>query len=380
MPPRLEDRPNASLLQQQGSRHALASPALLLDLDAFEANIVTMAGWAKEKGIGLRPHAKTHKCSRIAKAQVAAGAKGACVATISEAEVLAGAGIPGVLITSTIVTEDKIARLKALNERAEGLMVIADDPGNVDRLAAAATDGKPLKVVVDVEVGCGRTGVADVPQALVLIDRIASHASLRFAGLQAYDGDVQAIPDYHERAAALAGHLVPLRAVLTALSDRGQKPAIVSGGGTGTHHIDGDGGLFTELQAGSYVFMDRIYGSCDLRNGGTGTFRQSLFVKTTVISAAKPGYVTTDAGLKAFATDGGAPVIARGAPEGAAYSFMGDEHGRISFGPGQSLAVGQQVECVPPHCDPTANLYDCYHVVRGDTLVDIWPIDARGHW
>jgi D-serine deaminase-like pyridoxal phosphate-dependent protein len=269
----------------------------------------------------------------------------------------------------------------ALNERARDLMVIVDDPGNVEKLAGAASAAKPLNVVVDVEVGSGRTGVVGTARAIELIERIKSYPSLRFAGLQAYNGSIQAIPGHGDRAAKLDVDLKPLRELLTELSARGAKPPIVSGGGTGTHQLDAESGLFTELQPGSYIVMDRIYGACDLRGSGLGTFRHSLFVRTSVISTAKPGYVTTDAGLKAFSTDSGAPIIAAGAPQGATYSFKGDEHGRISFAePGHGMAIGQQVECVPPHCDPTVNLYDCYHVVLGDTLVDIWPIDGRGHW
>jgi D-serine deaminase-like pyridoxal phosphate-dependent protein len=369
------------LLGQAGSRQYLSTPALILDLDAFEANVAAMASWARETGIGLRPHAKTHKSSRIAKALIAAGAKGSSVATISEAEAFVDAGVGGVLITSTLVTGDKIARLVALNDRARDLMVIADDPGNVEKLAGAASAAKPLNVMIDVEVGSGRTGVVGTASVINLIERVNSYPSLRFAGLQAYNGSVQAIPGHSDRAAKLDADLTPLRELLAALSARGVKPPIVSGGGTGTHQLDAKSGLFTELQPGSYIVMDRIYGACDLRGSGLGTFRHSLFVRTSVISTAKPGYVTTDAGLKAFSTDSGAPVIATGAPQGATYSFKGDEHGRISFAePGQSMAIGHQVECVPPHCDPTVNLYDCYHVVRGDTLVDIWPIDGRGHW
>lgn len=381
MAPPLDQHPNHKLIGVAGSRQRLATPALVLDLDAFEANIATMAAWAKAQGLGLRPHAKTHKCSTVARKQVEAGAIGNCAATLSEAEVLVDAGIPGVLVTSTVVTPDRIARLVALNDRAEKLMVIVDDPENVDALAAAARPEAPLWVMVDLEVGCGRTGAANPAAAIDLIDRIIACPSLRFAGVQAYDGNVQAIQDYEERRQRLSDDLEPLRQVGAELQRRGTPLVILSGGGTGTHDLDGKGGLFTELQVGSYCVMDRIYGACDLDGAGSARFRNALFVRTTVISRAKPGYVTTDAGLKAFSTGSGDPVIASGAPQGATYQFMGDEHGRITFAKtGQGLALGDQVECIPPHCDPTIALYDAYHVVRGDTLVDIWPIDCRGHW
>jgi len=381
MAPPLDQRPNHKLIGVAGSRHRLATPALVLDLDAFESNIATMADWAKSQGLGLRPHAKTHKCSIIARKQVEAGAIGNCAATIGEAEVLVEAGIPGVLLSSTVVTPDRIDRLMALNAKAEGLMVVVDDPENVDALSAAASTGAPLWVMVDLEVGCGRTGVANPAAAIDLIDRIIASPSLRFSGIQAYDGNVQAIQGYEERRARLSDDLEPLRQVGAELQRRGTPLVIVSGGGTGTHDLDGKGGLFTELQVGSYCVMDRIYSGCDLDGAGGARFRNALFVRTTVISAAKQGFVTTDAGLKAFSTGSGDPVITTGAPQGASYQFMGDEHGRITFAKkGHGLALGDQVECIPPHCDPTIALYDAYHVVRGDTLVDIWAVDCRGHW
>jgi D-serine deaminase-like pyridoxal phosphate-dependent protein len=284
-------------------------------------------------------------------------------------------------MTSTVVTADKIARLHDLNRRAEGLMVIVDDPENVDALAAAGDAGRPLHVLVDVEVGCGRTGVVGLDDAVALAQRVASHDTLRFDGVQAYDGSVQAIADYAERGRNADERMAHLKAVTEVMAAAGLAPKIVSGGGTGTHDLDRARGLFTEIQAGSYVVMDAIYNACDLRGTGALTFETSLFIRASVISRSHPGFVTTDAGLKAFATGSGNPVIARGAPEGAEYRFMGDEHGRITFASaGDNLPLGAGIECIVPHCDPTISLYDAYHVVRGDTLVDIWPVDGRGHW
>jgi len=379
--PPLGERPNARLVGQPGSRARLATPAMILDLDVFERNVANMAEWARRSGLGLRPHAKTHKSVEIALRQVAAGALGNCCATLSEAEVLVAGGIPGVLLTSTIVTPDKIARLIALNRKARDLMVIVDDADNVDALAGAASSDVPLHVLVDIEVGCGRTGVVGLDDAVDLAKRVDSHASLRFAGVQAYDGSVQSIADYASRGQSADARMAHLKDVCAALSETGLKPEIVSGGGTGTHDLDRARGLFTEIQAGSYVVMDRIYNACDLRGEGEGTFGTSLYVRASVISRSHAGFATTDAGLKAFATGAGDPVIASGAPDGATYKFMGDEHGRITFAKeGESLPLGTGIECIVPHCDPTISLYDAYHVVRGDTLVDIWPVDGRGHW
>ncbi|MBN35470.1 MAG: threonine aldolase [Rhodospirillaceae bacterium] len=382
MAPPLDQRPNHSLIGVPGSRERLATPALVLDIDAFEGNIAAMASWAEKHSLGLRPHAKTHKCSIIAKRQVEAGALGNCTATLSEAEVLVDAGVPGVLITSTVVTPDRIERLVALNDRASRLMVIVDDPANVDALNEAMRQGaEPLYVLVDVEVGCGRTGVVSQVDAVDLIDKVTASPNLRFGGLQAYDGGVQAIESFEDRRKALDSDLQALREVIDVMNRRGTIVPMISGGGTGTHEIDRIGGVFTEIQAGSYIVMDSIYNGCDLHGSGAAVFFTSLFVRATVISTAKKGFVTTDAGLKAFSVGSGDPQIASGAPQGATYTFMGDEHGRITFAKdGHGMALGDQVECIAPHCDPTIALYDCYHVVRGDTLIDIWPIDARGHW
>ena len=382
MAPPLHRRPNHALIGVPGSRERLATPALVLDLDAFEANVTAMADWARRHGLGLRPHAKTHKCSIVARKQIEAGALGNCAATLAEAETLVDAGIPGVLATSPAVGDDRIRRLIDLNDRADGLMAVADDPSNVDALDAAAAGGEnPLSVLVDVDVGGGRTGAATPQAALDLIDRISASPNLRFRGLQAYDGGTQAIADFGERRRAAAANMAPLRRVLAETRRRGTIVPLVSGGGTGTHDVDRIGGLLTEIQAGSYIVMDAIYDACDLRGDGAATFRAALFVAATVVSTAGTGYAIADAGIKAFGAGAGDPVVAGGAPPGATYALMGDEHGRIAFaGEGDAMALGDRVECVTPHCDPAIALHDCYHAVRGDTLVDIWPIDARGHW
>lgn len=163
-----------------------------------------------------------------------------------------------------------------------------------------------------------------------------------------------------------------------ALAARGLAPKILTGAGTGTFDIDPDARTLTELQVGSYVFMDRQYNAVWQKAGGCAPFETSLFVQTTVISANRDGMATTDAGFKAFATDAGTPLIASGAPEGASYFFFGDEQGGVLYDAGQQkLRAGDVLTCIVPHCDPTVNLYDCYHAVRGDVLEAVWPIEAR---
>jgi D-serine deaminase-like pyridoxal phosphate-dependent protein len=159
----------------------------------------------------------------------------------------------------------------------------------------------------------------------------------------------------------------------------GLTPPIVTGGGTGTHAIDAELGVYTELQVGSYVFMDRQYEVCALREDGAVPFETSLMVDARVISANHPRLVTVDAGLKAFATEAGDPPILAGAPEGSTYRFVGDEHGAVIPPEGATPpALGDRVTLAAPHCDPTVNLYEAFHVVRGDTLEAIWPVTARG--
>jgi len=375
--------PNAHLIGVAGSRERLNTPVLLLDLDALERNIAAMADFARAHGVALRPHSKTHKSIEIARRQIAAGALGICCATLGEAEVIAGAGVPGVLITSPVVQPDKIARLIALNAKAEDLMVVADDPANVAALAAAAEEaGKPLTVIVDVEVGSRRTGVQSAQAATALARQIADSRALVFAGIQGYAGNLQHKYDYAERKAASDEVTAWLRQVADALTAEGLKPRIVAGAGTGTHELDARAGLMTDLEVGSYAVMDVDYGDVALREDEARPFEDALFVRASVVSATHDDFAVTDAGLKAFATDAPSPPrIARGAPAGSIYGFAGDEHGRVFYpegGTGPRLAIGDAVECVTPHCDPTVNLYDHYHVVRGDTLVEIWPVDARG--
>ena len=372
--------PNAGLIGRPGSRVELCTPALVLDLAAFERNLTAMADYCDRHGVALRPHAKTHKSVEVARRQLGAGAIGNAVATIGEAERLTGGGIGNLLITSPLATTAKLARLRALLERAEGLMVVADSIGGVDALAAAVSGTeRRLIVLLDLGVGRQRTGCTSHEQALAVARRIAGSDSLWFGGVQAYAGHLQHTAEFAERAQQDEVEYRRAGETIERLRADGLVPSIVTGAGTGSHAIDAGGGLFTELQCGSYVFMDVRYQEVTLRPDEAQPFEPALFVRTSVISANAAGHVTTDAGLKHFATDGPRPVIARGAPDGAAYHFFGDEHGRIELpDAARHLPVGTALECITPHCDPTVNLYDVYHVVHGDTLVDIWPIDARG--
>jgi D-serine deaminase-like pyridoxal phosphate-dependent protein len=370
---------NNDLIGVPGGRWKLQTPALVVDLDILERNIAAMAAHAKRHGIALRPHAKTHKSAEIARLQIAAGALGVCCAKLGEAEALADAGIESLLITSPVVTEAGIARLTALNTRLRDLMAVCDDPEIAARLdAAAAVSGKTLKIVVDIDPGMGRTGIRP-DRAGALVEAVAAASHLHYAGLQCYAGQVQHMESPNERRDASLSALKELAGLRDALTARGLAPGLISGGGTGTFDIDPDARTLTELQVGSYVFMDRQYNDVWAKPGDRPPFETSLFVQTTVISANRSGLVTTDAGLKSFATDDGVPVIARGAPPGAQYFFFGDEQGGVIYSEDiQKLRHGDAIACVVPHCDPTVNLYDHYHAVRGDVLEAIWPVNGRG--
>lgn len=344
-------------------RDQLPTPALVLDTGAMDRNIAAMAGFARSRGIALRPHAKTHKSADIARRQIAAGAIGICCAKLGEAEALAADGVGDIHLTSPVVTRGGIARLAALAARIR-LSVVVDHPD-----IARALAGTGARLFVDVDPGKHRTGVAS-PEAAVALAREIADAGLRLGGVQYYCGSEQHIGALADRRAAIAEKTDYLRTVLAALGEAGFDVPIVTGGGTGSFAIDAELGVLTELQVGSYIFMDREYRDCELAGP---VFEQALFVDASVISANTPGMVTLDAGLKAFATDAGVPVPWRRAGR---YAFMGDEQGALI---GEALpGLAGRVTLVPPHCDPTVNLYDAYQLVEGDAVTGAWPVTARG--
>jgi D-serine deaminase-like pyridoxal phosphate-dependent protein len=352
----------------------LKTPALVVDLDAFERNVGKMADHCRATGISLRAHAKTHKCAEIARRQIAAGAVGQCCASLDEAEMLVRAGISSILITSPLVAETSIRQLLELSAACPGLMAVVDSQQLVERLSQAAfAAGLTLKLLVDIDIGHHRTGISPGKQACALASAISRSPNLEFIGIQGYAGHLMHLVDRSERQTRSIAALEHLRITRDLLSGMGLAPRIVTGGGTGSFDIDPAEQILTELQAGSYIFMDRQYN--DVWAGQDAPpFETSLFVLTRVVSANHPGTATTDAGLKAFSTDADAPLISFGPGPGATYSFFGDEYGRITVADGDPIRLGDAVACVAPHCDPTVNLYGHYLVVRGGELVDRWPI------
>jgi len=382
--------PVLAALGRPGSRQLLPTPALVCDVDALDHNLATLACRAAAAGVTLRPHAKTHKSAFVARLQLAHGAVGIACASVSEADALVrrlgrgDGGGPGAEAISVLVTSPVVgpvaARAADLATRC-ALLVAVDHPDGADELAAAVDRNRPgvpgaVGVVCDVDVGLGRTGVTGPHQAMDLARRVATRRGLWFAGVQGYAGHAQHLADRWSRTAAVRDGNRRLRAVVEALEADGHVVGLRTGGGTGTSGPDLELGGLDELQAGSYVFMDREYHDA-LADDPDGAFAQSLFVTTTVVSDNQPGFVTVDAGLKAMATDAGTPGVVDAA-EGVTYHFFGDEHGLVTRGSVDRFRRGDRLDLVPPHCDPTVDRYDVLWLVRGDTVVGVADIDARG--
>ena len=364
-----------ALIGQPGSRDGIPTPAAVLDLDAFDRNVARMAARAKAAGLALRPHAKSHKCSAVAHRQIEAGAVGICCAKLAEAEAMAAAGVAAILVTSPIAGAAQAERAARLAQDVADFRIVIDHPDGAAELGAAAQG--PIQVLIDVDPGMGRTGVHDAAQAVEVARAIAAQSNLKLLGVQCYGGHWQHMEGANARAAAVADGMAYLSSVIAALRQAGANIQVVTGGGTGTFEADAAQGVLTEVQPGSFAFMDREYRDA-LKADPDGAFEQALAIAATVISANHPKWVTVDAGLKAFATDGPAPVALTPKFEGSTYRFFGDEHGLLMRPEGQATERGERIDFVPPHIDPTLDRYDVMHFVRGDVLVEIAPIEARG--
>jgi 3-hydroxy-D-aspartate aldolase len=360
-------------------RDEIPTPALLLDLDRFERNLARMAAHVRAAGKSLRPHAKTHRCPEIARLQVTAGALGVACAKLGEAEVMARAGVRGLLITTEVVPPPSIRRLTRLAGEAPDTMVVVDHPDNVRALARAAVeDGVTLGVLVDVHVGARRTGAEPGAPALALGRLVAQQRALRLRGLQGYAGHCAHVEGWGARRAASHAAMAPLMETRAAFEAAGLPVEVVAGGSTGTYDIDTELPGLTELQSGSYCVMDLEYRRIGGRERDALTdFEMALTVVTTVVSVAADRAMV-DGGLKAFSTDKPFPPEAVERP-GVVYGFAGDEHGRLTLtDPSRAPRLGERIEFFPPHCDPTFNLYDRVWVVRGSTVEAVWEIAARG--
>jgi D-serine deaminase-like pyridoxal phosphate-dependent protein len=352
------------------------TPSLILDLDAFERNLDRMDASLAGKTIKIRPHAKSHKCPEIALAQMKRGAVGVCCQKVSEAEAMVAGGVPDVLIANEAVGAAKLKRLAALAKRAR-VAVCADDAGNVAALdEAARAAGVILDVLVEVNVGANRCGVEPGEPALALAQAITRSKHLRFAGLQAYQGGAQHLRKVEERRAAIEAACDKVKRTTDLLEKAGIACEKVTGAGTGTYLFEATSGVYHELQAGSYIFMDVDYAKNEWTESGIPRFEHSLFVWTTLMSRPVPERGVVDAGLKASSVDSGMPRVAD--VEGAEYVKASDEHGVLKLDARARLAVGDKLKLIPGHCDPTVNLYDNFVCVRGGRVEAIWPITARG--
>jgi 3-hydroxy-D-aspartate aldolase len=356
----------------------IETPALVIDLDAFDRNVAKMADFARAAGVRVRPHAKTHKCAAIARRQIAAGAVGQCVQKVGEAEALVRGGVTDVLVSNEVVGERKLRRLAALAREAK-VALCFDAPEQVDAAARVAKDaGVELGALVEIEVGMERCGTKPGWEAAALARRIADAPNLKFRGLQAYHGRAQHLPTYQERAQAIAYAIDAVNETLAALAREKLSCEIIGGAGTGTFTFEAASGVYNELQVGSYVFMDTDYARIGGKNGGRYTeFEHSLFVLSSVISVPAADRAIVDAGLKSYSAEKGPPWVH--GREGLEVVGVSDEHGKLNVSAGtQPPRIGEQLWLIPGHCDPTVNLHDWYVGVRNGRVEALWPIEARG--
>ena len=359
------------------------TPALVIDLDAFERNLKRMADFVGKAGVRLRAHAKTHKSPIIAAKQMALGAVGVCCQKVSEAEVLVEGGIGDVLVSNEVAGAAKLDRLAVLAHRAK-IAVCVDDPGNVAEMeAAAAKAGVTLDVLVEIDVGARRCGIAPGAPAARLAKQIASSPHLDFAGLQAYHGSAQHVRKADTRRDQIARAAEMVEETLGALRKAGLEARIVGGGGTGTYENEAASRVYTELQCGSYIFMDADYARNKRADGSLfDDYEHALFICATVMSMPAPERAVVDAGLKTFSVDSGMPLAWQ--LRGALYHRPSDEHGILDLTTcTERPKRGDKVLLVPGHCDPTVNLHDWYVGVRGfgtpaAHVESLWPVAARG--
>jgi D-serine deaminase-like pyridoxal phosphate-dependent protein len=350
---------------------AADTPSLLVDLDALQENIRTMSSFFATKKCGLRPHFKSHKCTRIARMQMEAGAVGMTCAKLGEAEVLADAGIRDILIANEIVGPLKINRLIALCARANP-MVAVDSAENVKMLSAmAAAAGVTIRVLVEVDVGMGRCGVAPGQPAVELAKLVASLPGLKFEGLQGYEGHCVDLRDAGEREKQARASLKLMVDSRRLIERAGLKVNIVSGGGTGTYDINGTTEGVDEVQAGSYALMDWWY--TDIRP----EFRQAMSILTIVMSRPQLNIAIIDVGRKGIGAEWGPPRL-KSPHEGRVLGYTSEEHMTLELQGSREVKVGDRMEIIPSHGCTTSNLYREFVVHQKGQIIDIWPIEGSG--
>lgn len=355
----------------------ISTPALIIDLDAFEQNVKVMGEFIKKKGIRHRAHAKTHKSADIALYQIEhGGACGICCQKVSEAEALVAEGVSDVLVSNQIVGSRQIDRLARMTKQTR-VIVCVDDLENVDELSTAAVKyGAQIECLVEIDCGAGRCGVEWGEPVVELARRIDAAQGLTFSGLQGYQGAAQHIHDFAQRRAKIDVAIKQVADTVNMLEAEGLECVIVGGGGTGTYYFEGASDVYNEIQCGSYIFMDVDYQRILNEEGNfISEFENSLFVFTSVMSHTKSDIAICDAGLKALSVDSGLPKIY--GRDDLEYIKCSDEHGVITD-PDGVLQLNDKLKLIPGHCDPTCNLFDWYVGVRNGTVDCLWPVTARG--
>lgn len=345
----------------------IETPALIVERKTFYENMAAMDRLLAHTGMALRPHYKSHKCVAVSKLQLAAGAKGITCAKLSEAEDLAQAGVRDILIANQVVQSEKMGRLAVLANKTR-LTICVDDPGNVLQLERAmAVQGGTLYVLVEYEIGMERCGVETHDEVIRLARLIDAQPHLRFEGVQAYAGHLAHQKDRAVRKQATEEIEADLKTLITELEAAGLAPKEISGGSTGTVELKPGDSVYTEMQCGSYLFMDCAYKALELE------FRNALFLLTTVISV-KPDRIVTDGGVKSLGMDQGEPEFVgyEGLPVG-----MSEEHGQVEA-PGHTVKVGDKIRYIPGHCCTTINVHDILYLVDGEDVVDVWQVTSRG--
>jgi len=350
----------------------IPTPALVLDIAAMERNIKRMADFFAEGPCKLRPHFKAHKTPEIAKRQLAAGSvTGITCATVGEAEFVAEF-CDDILIANQVIGADKLSRVAAIAKGGVDMKIAVDSIEGIEQVASAAQKGgAEIGVIVDVNVGMPRCGVQPGEPAAALARRISDTSGIRLRGAMGYEGHAVGLPERDKRDHIARKAMEGLIASVEAIRNAGLPCEIVSAGGTGTYDITGRVPGITEIQAGSYVLMDTAYAKLDL------PFEHAFWVLGTVVSRPSNGLIVTDSGHKACTEDHGNPSVRD--IEGASVLFLSDEHASITVPADSPLKVGDRVQLIPSHIDPTINLHDVFYVLEGKNLVDVWPITARGY-
>jgi D-serine deaminase-like pyridoxal phosphate-dependent protein len=358
------------------SLDTLDTPSMIVDLTLMEENIARLKQRFQGKRVQVRPHLKTVKSPELARKLLAAGAVGGCVAKVSEAEVMAQGGVDDLLITTEIVGKPKLQRLVALVQQHPRIKVVVDSLFGAQALNEAMQDaGLEIDALLDLNVGQNRCGVMPEEEALTLARHFHKLSNVHLVGVQGYEGHLQHIHNAEERVQRCQQAMRLLTETATQLRAEGFPIEVVTTGGTGTAEICAECEGVTEVQPGSFIFMDTDY-----RNAIGPTYANALTILATVISRPTPTRAVVDAGLKSLSTDSGMPE-----PKGLAgveYQPAGDEHGILTWTIEKvatvHLEVGDRVELIPSHIDTTINLHDYYYAHRNGMLEAIWPVATRG--